>query len=122
MMSKIARVFQYLCVLSVMIMGFNQALITLVKDYPYQLLDTMTIGSGLFILMVGLINLTALTICNQGLFILAIVANIIASLYIVLINISFEPANSYIAILPFILLLGFNVHSTRILPKVVEKP
>lgn len=121
-MKKIALVLNYFLVLSVMIMGFNQAIITIVIQYPHELLDVMTIGSGLFVLLIGIINLTALTICNKGILILSIAANLMGALYMFLLNVSVVGASSFVAIIPFVLLCGFNAFSIQKLPKVAEKP
>ena len=107
-MKKVIAVFKYLSILSVMIMGFNQSLITLVYEFPYQTLDVMTIGAGLFILLVGINNLITIVFCNRSLLTLCIVTNSLALLYIILINFADASSSVLVAVIPFILLLIIN--------------
>ncbi len=117
MKRKLSKGFQYLCVLSVMIMGFNQALITLVFEETYQLLDLMTVGTGFFVLLIGLANLIQVNSKNKELLILTIISNVIGLGFTVLLNASIPGISSYAAVLPFSFLLLFNFYDSHTDPK-----
>ena len=107
--NKLFLFLEYIAVLSVLIMGFNQAIITLFNPTSYKILDAMTVGAGLFILLVGAINLFALYFNKYEPLLLSLFSNSIALAYVILINTILVGVSSLAAIVPFIMLIGLNI-------------
>ncbi len=107
--NTLVTILEYIAVLSVLIMGFNQTIITIFNPTSQKILDAMTVGAGLFILMVGIINLFVLYFNKNELLLLGLFSNSIALAYVILINTVLVGASSFAALIPFILLIGLNI-------------
>ncbi len=112
---------QYVMVFFIVIMGLNQSIMTLFDSTPYDMDDLMTVGAGLFILVIGLVNLVSINNDKASLYILSLIVNLIGAFYIILIIITINGPLLF-ALIPFLVLIGFNIRSIQKLPKEAVSP